>query len=93
MAHKIETISPANILDICTGTGLLSLMAAQKSSSVIHAIDIDNGAAIQAKENFNLKSAEVVAEFAVKILIEPSCQFLVPDTPGFPRLVIVSAIS
>ena len=54
MAGKIENKSPKKILDIGTGTGLLSLMAAQKTNASIDAIDIDTNAIIQAKENFKL---------------------------------------
>lgn len=54
VAEKIHTSSPpiSYCLDIGTGTGLLSLMAAQKSSAFIDALEIDQQAYRQAKENF-----------------------------------------
>lgn len=53
VANKIETgtLSPNNILDIGTGTGLLSLMLAQKTGALISAVEINTEAFLQAKEN------------------------------------------
>lgn len=55
ITNKIEQkiITPKYILDIGTGSGLLSLMLAQKTAARIDAVEIDKNSFLQASENFN----------------------------------------
>lgn len=60
VAKKIEEnkIKADNILDIGCGTGLLSLMIAQKSTAQIDAVEIDKNAFEQAEENIGLSTCK-----------------------------------
>ena len=72
------------ILDISTGTGLLALMAAQRSSARIVAIEPDYGSFVQAGLNFSAsrwKERITLLNVAVQ-------DFYLPDGSGFDAIIV-----
>jgi tRNA1Val (adenine37-N6)-methyltransferase len=75
----------SSILDIGTGTGVIALMLAQKSSAAITAIDIDKESTEQARLNV----AESVFKEKVKVL-HSSFQDLVTGSPQKFNLIVTN---
>jgi len=86
-ANKIKEINPKNILDIGAGTGLLSLMLAQNINALIDAVEIDEQATSQAKQNINTSLFEnkisihhsPIQNFETNILYD----FIITNPPFF----------
>lgn len=82
-----SNFNPKNILDIGTGTGLLSLMLAQKTATPIDAIEIDNNGCTQAAENFTSSPwpSQITAIHADVKLFKPlhKYDFVISNPPFF----------
>ncbi|MFN7692002.1 MAG: tRNA1(Val) (adenine(37)-N6)-methyltransferase, partial [Bacteroidota bacterium] len=72
-----------SILDIGTGTGVIALMMAQKSTAMITAIDIDASACEQSKENIGNSPWPD----RIKVLNESLQQFTINNQHKFDLIV------
>lgn len=84
----IDTKGAKSILDIGAGTGLLSLMLAQRSTAFIDAIEIDADACIDARFNFSQSSwnhrLRVIEGDFLEIATQSSKQYdLIVSNPPF----------
>lgn len=85
-ANKAALHKAATALDIGGGTGLLSLMIAQKSHAAITAVEIDETAYTRMKENFaasSFKSRLTAVHTDVKLLEKGPFDFIVSNPPFF----------
>lgn len=88
IARLIETgrIRAETVLDIGSGTGLLSLMLAQKSGAAITSVEIDENSWQQSKENFEQSpwSSQLKAIHADIKIFDPQHSFdLIISNPPF----------
>ncbi len=87
IANEILQLPVKNILDIGTGTGLLTLMLAQKTSATIDAVEIDAAAFTQAKQNIEQSPwKEKVAIYNADILkFQPNKKYdcIISNPPFF----------
>ena len=65
-----DVVSARNILDIGTGTGLISLMMAQRCNAQIRAVDIDADAVEQARGNVAASQLQDICHFTSETLFD-----------------------
>src|SRR4051812_345426 len=79
----------ANMLDIGTGTGLLSLMIAQRCIAMIDAIEIDKEAAAQAAENVKSSpwsnNIHVICDDVKRYLFERKYELIFSNPPFYEK--------
>jgi tRNA1Val (adenine37-N6)-methyltransferase len=82
-----QKIKPAPILDIGAGTGLLSLMLAQSTTAAIDAIELDEQAAEQARDNFEAspwhERLQILQGDARLIHLGKKYSFIISNPPFF----------
>lgn len=93
--NNSEPVRPAggliinNCVDIGTGTGLLSLMLAQKYNGLIHSIEIDSSAAEQAKENIDAspfaEKIQIIHVDAKEFLFEKKYDIMISNPPFYEK--------
>ncbi len=89
VANKISenNLKINRVLDIGTGTGLLSLMLAQKINTNIDALEIDENAFKQAKENFQhspwAQRLRVLQQDATTFISENKYDLIISNPPFF----------
>jgi tRNA1Val (adenine37-N6)-methyltransferase len=87
VADSIQSKPINNLLDIGTGTGLLSLLLAQKINTAIDAVEIDPSAYEQAKENIALspwkESIHIFNSGIVYFTTDYKYDFIISNPPFF----------
>ena len=83
---RLDNVDGQKVLDIGTGTGLLSLMVAQKNKVCIDAVEIDKGAADQATRNVNdspFKDTITVIQTAIQEWTPTNYDVIISNPPFY----------
>ena len=89
VAQRLKKINALTILDLGAGTGLLSLMLAQKSTAKIFAIEMEKGALADVKRNFQLSLWEerlhLIQHDARNLILPEPVDFIICNPPFYDR--------